>query len=81
MALYSLNHSGLSATTGLGKTGARLGYICWKRHNAVILGARHHGLPPFIITGPATRMLQAQEREHDLWPQGTPLPRTRKRKA
>lgn len=43
MALYSFSHSGLAVADGLGKTGARLTYVCC-RQGAVLLGERH-GLP------------------------------------
>jgi len=41
VALYSLQHSGIAASDGIGKTAARLGYICCNRQHAIMLGERH----------------------------------------
>ncbi|NVN25602.1 MobA/MobL family protein [Asaia siamensis] len=46
MALYSLQHNGIAALGGIGKTAARLGYICCNRKDVVLLGERH-GLPRY----------------------------------
>ncbi|WP_438381617.1 MobA/MobL family protein [Asaia sp. BMEF1] len=49
MALYSLQHSSIAATDGIGKTAARLQYICCNRQDLILLGARH-GLSAYDTT-------------------------------
>lgn len=46
MTLYSLRHSSIAASDGIGRTAARLGYICCRRTDAVLVGERH-ALPSF----------------------------------
>ncbi|MBS1092735.1 MobA/MobL family protein [Gluconobacter sp. Dm-74] len=49
MALYSLQHSSIAATDGIGKTAARLRYICCNRQELILLGERH-GLSAYVTT-------------------------------
>ncbi|QDH24614.1 hypothetical protein D5366_04445 [Neokomagataea tanensis] len=49
MALYSLQHSSIAATDGIGKTAARLRYICCNRQDLILLGERH-GLSAYDTT-------------------------------
>jgi len=49
MALYSLQHSSIAASDGIGKTAARLRYICCDRQDILLLGERH-GLPTYDKT-------------------------------
>ncbi|AHK70156.1 hypothetical protein AD931_02980 [Gluconobacter oxydans] len=48
-ALYSLQHSSIAATDGIGKTAARLRYICCNRQDLILLGERH-GLSAYDTT-------------------------------